>query len=72
MTTVRTRPKRNGPLDTREPLMSPLDVAYRLGVDRNTVYRALESGELRGFKIGNGPKAPWRIRIEDAEGWLNA
>jgi excisionase family DNA binding protein len=63
---------RSGPLDTRESLLSPAQVAERVGVDRSTVYRALEEGELRGFKVGTGPKAPWRCRLEDVEAWLGA
>jgi excisionase family DNA binding protein len=61
-----------GPLDSRAPLMRPKDVAAYLNVNVFLVYRALESGELVGHKIGSRPKAPWRVRIEDVERWANA
>lgn len=60
------------PLNSRQGLLSPLDVALMTGLARETVYRALDDGKLRGFKVGNGSKPRWRIRIEDAEAWLNA
>lgn len=59
------------PLDSRRALMTVNEVAAFLNVDRFRVYRALECGELRGFKIGGRPKAPWRVRIEDVEQWAN-
>jgi excisionase family DNA binding protein len=52
-------------------MLSPRDVAESIGVARETVYRALETGDLRGHKIGTGPKAPWRIRVEDVEAWCS-
>ena len=33
-----------------------------------TVYRHLESGQLRGSKVG----AAWRVRREDADEWMDS
>jgi excisionase family DNA binding protein len=38
--------------DTR-PLLSPAEVAERLGVSRKSVYRLVRSGELPAVKIGH-------------------
>lgn len=64
-----TKPR---PLDSRRGLLSPLDVALMTGLTRETVYRALDDGRLVGMKVGNGPRPRWRIRVEDAEAWLNS
>lgn len=50
--------------------MSVNEVADYLNINRFTVYHALTYGELRGYKVGGRPKAPWRIRIEDVESWV--
>jgi excisionase family DNA binding protein len=39
----------------------PKEVAYRLNVNVHTVYKMLQSGRLKGFKLGAGEKAQWRI-----------
>lgn len=59
------------PLESRAPLMRVREVAVFVNVDKFLVYRALESGDLRGFKVGSRPKAPWRVRVEDVERWAN-
>lgn len=61
----------DSPLDSSRPLMTVNEVAALINVNKFLVYRALESGELRGMKIGSRPKAPWRVRIEDVETWAN-
>lgn len=61
-----------GPLDSRRPLMTVNEIAAMVNVNRFLVYRALETGDLKGHKIGSRPKAPWRVRIEDVEEWANA
>jgi excisionase family DNA binding protein len=42
-------------------------LAERFQLSPKTVYRALESRELRAAKLGNR----WRIRLEDAERWFD-
>ena len=61
-----------GPLTSRAPLMDPNAVAELLSLNVHYVYRELQQGRLKGYKIGGRPKAPWRIRIEDVEEWANA
>lgn len=60
-----------GPLASRAPLLDPNSVAELLSVHVQYVYRSLQNGDLKGYKIGGRPKAPWRVRIEDVEAWAN-
>ena len=46
----------------RSPLLTPAEVAERLGVHRRTVYLWLRSGKLPGLKVGS----QWRIPKEQA------
>ncbi|UGQ43402.1 excisionase family DNA-binding protein [Rhodococcus aetherivorans] len=41
--------------------------AERLGVSEDHIRAALKSGELRGYRIGKGVRAPIRILIADLE-----
>lgn len=43
------------------PMLSPQGVADRFGVDRRSVYRWLEAGQLRGLRVGG----LWRIAESD-------
>ena len=43
--------------------MTPREVMYALGIGRNTFYRLVNSGELKGFRIGK----LWRVRREDLQ-----
>jgi excisionase family DNA binding protein len=45
--------------------LSPQGVARRFSVSRKLVYKHLESGELRGAKLGSR----WSVLIEDADAW---
>lgn len=44
--------------DQLPPVLCPQEVMDILGVGKNTVYRMLDSGQLRGFRIGNRWKIP--------------
>ena len=48
-------------------VLTPLEVMDFLGVGKNTIYRLLNSGELRGFRIGRG----WRITEESLREFIN-
>ncbi len=48
-------------------ILTPLEVMDLLGVGKNTIYRLLNSGELRGFRIGRG----WRITEESLREFMN-
>lgn len=48
-------------LDEREPIseyLTPREVMDLLYIGKNTLYKLLNSGELKGFRIGK----QWRIR----------
>ena len=46
-------------------LLTPQQVAEMLHVQINTVYRYLETGQLKGFKLGKMRFARWRIKESD-------
>lgn len=48
--------------------LAPDDVAARCGLSRKAVYRAIERGELRAFRLCSR----LRIRPEDLNAWLEA
>jgi excisionase family DNA binding protein len=56
---------RRAPLDE---LLTVNEVTDELRVDRRTVYRYLQQGQLRGQKLGR----TWRIRRSDLSAYLNA
>ncbi len=51
-----------------QALLSPLQVAERLGVSRSYVYTAAASGELRSIKLGKA----LRFEPRDVEAFIEA
>lgn len=49
-----------------ENFYSPSSLARQLSLDRKTIYRAIDSGNLRAFKIGRA----LRIDPQDVNDWL--
>lgn len=49
-------------------LLAPEDVAHQCGLSRKAVYRAIERGELRAFRLCSR----LRIRPEDVSAWLES
>jgi excisionase family DNA binding protein len=49
-----------------EKLLTVRQLQELLGVDRVTIYRMLEGGQLPGFKVGG----QWRFSQSEIEGWL--
>ena len=49
-----------------EALLTITDVSERLKINRSTVWRLLDSGELRGFRIGR----VWRVKEEDLAAYI--
>jgi excisionase family DNA binding protein len=49
-------------------LLAPDDVAHHCGLSRKAVYRAIERGELRAFRLCSR----LRIRPEDVTAWLES
>lgn len=50
----------------RYTVLTPTDVMNALNIGKNTVYELLNSGQLRGFRIGRG----WRISAEELERFI--
>lgn len=46
--------------------LSPKEIAQRLSLDRKTIYRAIDRGELRAFRFGTAI----RISPEDMQDWI--
>ena len=53
------------------PYLTPEQLAVRLQVSREYVYRELlgQPDGIPAMKIGKGLRARWRIRPEDLEAW---
>jgi excisionase family DNA binding protein len=51
-----------------DSLLTPADVAHRCGLSRKAVYRAIDRGELKAFRLCS------RLRIdpEAVDAWLEA
>ncbi|MGC8827816.1 MAG: helix-turn-helix domain-containing protein, partial [Anaerolineae bacterium] len=49
-----------------DELLNVRQLQELLGVDRVTIYRLLDSGELPGFKVGG----QWRFSRAEIEAWL--
>ena len=47
-------------------ILTPTDVMDILGVGKNTVYRLLDSGQLKGFRIGRS----WRVTNDALEEFM--
>jgi excisionase family DNA binding protein len=56
----------------REEWLSPKQLSNELGVNLNSVYRWIKSGELRAYDLSMGPmgKTYYRIRKSDVDKWL--
>ena len=46
--------------------LSPSSLAQRLSLDRKTVYRAIDRGDLRAFRFGRA----LRLDPQDVQDWL--
>lgn len=49
-----------------EHSLSPQQIADRLGVSRQSVYRMLDRGDLVGFRVGTAR----RIRVSDLQSYI--
>lgn len=49
-----------------EDLLTPSEVAERLRVNREVVYKWLQSGKMKGIRVGRH----WRIRSSDLDAFL--
>lgn len=57
-------------LDEREPIseyLTPREVIDLLYIGKNTLYKLLNSGELKGFRIGK----QWRVRRSELQKYIS-
>jgi excisionase family DNA binding protein len=56
-----------------DSLLTPKQVAQRLKIHYNTVLQYLNTGRIKGFRLGdNGDsKYPWRIKESELEAFIN-
>lgn len=52
---------------TLDYMLSPIAVADELGVDRRLVYRLIDSGRLRAYRVS---ERAWRVRRSDLDTFL--
>lgn len=52
--------------DRFPPILTPADVMDILHIGKNTMYRLLNSGQLRGIRIGRS----WKITADALEAYL--
>lgn len=55
---------------TPRPLLTVEQIADQLNLSARTVRRRIDSGELRAFRLGIGPKAPVRVDPAELNHWL--
>ena len=51
-----------------DPLLTPQDVAVRLGCSERTVYKLLREGAIRSHRIGTR----WKVKPEDLRTYLES
>lgn len=56
----------------KSPFLTRREVAKIFKVDARTVERWLASGKLKGYKLGDGQTAPWRIYKTEVDAFLKA
>lgn len=56
---------------SRVILLTPLEVASRLGLNRpDRIYAMIGSGELKASNIGSGMRPRWRVRESELNSFL--
>jgi len=55
-----------------EELLTPAEAAQILRVTAATVVRWLNEKQIKGFKLGEGKKAEWRIHKQDLEAYIES
>ena len=53
-------------MNTENKILSPEDVMRYLNIGRNAIYTLLNTGELKGFRIGR----KWKIARKDLEEYI--
>lgn len=52
-------------------LLRVSEVAERLGQRQETIRRKCGAGEIPCIRLGAGPRAPIRVRLDELEQWLD-
>jgi excisionase family DNA binding protein len=47
-------------------------IASMLGFSKDTIYRKVRGGEIPGFRLGDGPRAPWRFFPSEVKAHVKA
>ncbi|WP_171061687.1 helix-turn-helix domain-containing protein [Rhodococcus zopfii] len=55
---------------TASPWLTTKEAAAYARVHRETLYMALQAGELEGYQIGGKPSSPWRTTREALDRWI--
>jgi excisionase family DNA binding protein len=55
---------------TRAPLLTIPEVARRLGLHRDTVYRKIQRGEISAVRIGRDETGPLRVDERELEAFI--
>ncbi|MGQ9824183.1 MAG: helix-turn-helix domain-containing protein [Desulfotomaculales bacterium] len=53
---------------TEKLTLTPQEIMAATGIGKNSVYKALQSGELRGKRIG---KRKWIVSGEELKRWIS-
>lgn len=53
---------------TKKLSLTPQEIMAATGIGKNSVYKALQSGELRGKRIG---KQKWIVSVEELKRWIS-
>lgn len=54
----------------KRPLLKPKAVAEQLDLGLTFVYLMLKSGKLPSIRLGNGPRARYRVDPEALDNWI--
>jgi excisionase family DNA binding protein len=54
----------------KRPLLKPKAVAAQLDLGLTFVYLMLKSGKLPSIRLGNGPRARYRVDPEALDNWI--
>jgi excisionase family DNA binding protein len=54
----------------KRPLLKPKDVAEQLDLGLTFVYLMIKSGKLPAIRLGNGPRARYRVTQDAVDAWI--
>lgn len=51
-------------------LLTTKEVAQILNVSRGTVYKLLQSDQIKGIKLNGDTRGKWRVRVDDLSDFI--